>query len=179
MASDGEPRLGARSLAAGASLGAFVGMLLGLAVDPVAKSVMTTALALVAALFGLAGKGGRLVEPPSDGRLLAFCLAAIVATLLALTARTHDWLSPPDAAGAGSAGRSGATASYRATVLFSAPAGDCADIARLQDRPLAEQLAHLRSAGGAEAALAQRIAGLPEPDRPQALASGVLLLCGG
>ena len=85
---------GGSEFLAGGALGALVGMLLGMSTAPIVGTLMTGLVALMASFFGfgsaLLPRGG-----PTTKRLVGFCIAAVIATILGVLARTHDTLSPP------------------------------------------------------------------------------------
>lgn len=87
-------RIAIHEYVAGASLGLLVGTLLGLSTAPVVASLMTGLVALLAAFFGFGSKLLSNTEVTTQ-RLIAFSIATVVAALIGLSARTHDFLSPP------------------------------------------------------------------------------------
>lgn len=161
---------------ASAMLGIYVGAMTGFSVEPVVKGVLQAALALVAAFFGLGGHKVFRRTPDGamqDARIAVFFLMATLATLGSLYARTHDLLSP---AGVVVTGKD----DPHATILFSfqASAAECVEFIRVSDRPVADQIAFLRSAGGTLTNLAERISAFPPERQAAALAAGRALLCG-
>ncbi|MEA2841044.1 MAG: hypothetical protein QOF41_2374 [Methylobacteriaceae bacterium] len=80
-------------ISVGLSLGALLGMLVGLSGSPVVSSVVTGIVALLAGLFGLSEKITSGLTSATARRLIAFALAALVVTPLAVYVRTHDWLA--------------------------------------------------------------------------------------
>lgn len=79
----------------GAALGAFVGALLGLSLTPGTTSNFVGALvAVLATFFGLVTTSATVPIQPARGRIAAFCLAGLLATVGAVYARTHNLLSP-------------------------------------------------------------------------------------
>ena len=85
-------------VAAGASLGALLGLLVGLSGSPIVSSVVTGLVALLAGLFGFSDKISPNPTIAATRRIVAFGLAALIATPAAVYIRTHDWLAPSVAA---------------------------------------------------------------------------------
>lgn len=80
---------------AGIALGAFVGALLGMSVTPGATATVVGALvALLATFFGLGKPESLLGGRADNGRIIGFCIAALVATVIGTLVRTHDVLVP-------------------------------------------------------------------------------------
>ena len=81
-------------LAAGAALGLLLGTLVGLSATPIVSTVVTALVALLAGLFGLSDKLSWAMQSGGARRLVAFGLAATLATPAAILVRTYEWLSP-------------------------------------------------------------------------------------
>jgi hypothetical protein len=82
-------------IAAGATLGLFVGSLLGLSLGPGTTSTFLGGfVAMLTAFFGLASATGSLQFQVPAKRIIGFCLAALVATPIAVSVRTHNLLAP-------------------------------------------------------------------------------------
>ena len=75
---------------AGGSLGLLIGFLVGFSVASTVGGVLSALVALLATALGLSS-ATRL----SNTRLSAFCFAMLIATPIAVTARSHDWLGAP------------------------------------------------------------------------------------
>jgi hypothetical protein len=80
--------------AVGASLGVLLGILVGLSASPIVAGVASGLVALLAGLFGLTDKTGRTLTRGGARRIVAFAMAAAIAALIGVIARTHDWLAP-------------------------------------------------------------------------------------
>lgn len=80
--------------AGGAALGLLLGLLIGLSVTPVVSIVVTALVGLLAGLFGLGEKSALGISAAGARRLAAFGFAAVIATPVAVSLRTHDVLAP-------------------------------------------------------------------------------------
>jgi hypothetical protein len=84
---------------AGGSIGALVGLCMGLSVSPVVATVLAALGTSLLALLGLkdssADAAGRFQTYRNSLRVLGFGLFAILAVGAGLLIRTHGWLSPP------------------------------------------------------------------------------------
>lgn len=103
LTGDREPRgaapvSGADGLAlnavAGLSLGALVGLLVGLSAVPVVASALGALLALLVTFFGFARPGGAWATRASAARVAGFGLAMAVALLGGVALRAHGALGP-------------------------------------------------------------------------------------
>jgi hypothetical protein len=66
----------------------------GLSATPIVSTVVTALVALLAGLFGLSDKLSWTMPSGAARRLVAFGVAATLATPAAIIVRTHEWLSP-------------------------------------------------------------------------------------
>jgi hypothetical protein len=76
---------------AGLTLGAAVGLLVGMSNTPVTAIVVSSLVALIATFFGLSSQHAEGVKAL---RIASFGLACPIAILVALTVRSHGWLTP-------------------------------------------------------------------------------------
>ena len=84
-----------RNFGVGAALGIFLGLLIGLSVSEVVAGIVTGLVAILGTLFGLRSAAAAGPIPGGNGaRIAGFALAATLALLAALLARTHGWLEP-------------------------------------------------------------------------------------
>ena len=84
-----------RNFGVGAALGIFLGLLIGLSVSEVVAGIVTGLVAILGTLFGLRSEAAAGPIPGGNGaRIAGFALAATLALLAALLARTHGWLEP-------------------------------------------------------------------------------------
>jgi hypothetical protein len=81
-------------VAAASSLGVLLGLLIGLSASPIVATVGTALVALLGALFGFSEKISPNLTSAAARRIVSFGIAAVFATILAVLARTHDWLAP-------------------------------------------------------------------------------------
>jgi hypothetical protein len=81
-------------LLGGASLGMFLGILVGMSATPVVSIVITALVALLAALFGLSDKSPFSTSAAGARRLIAFGLSATLFMLTGIALRTHETLAP-------------------------------------------------------------------------------------
>jgi hypothetical protein len=79
---------------AGASLGALLGILIGLSTAPVVSIVITGVVALLGAFFGLSDKLGYAQSEGGTRRLIGFALFAALFTLAGIWLRTDELLMP-------------------------------------------------------------------------------------
>jgi hypothetical protein len=91
--SSGHPRK-AHDLLGGASLGLFLGILIGLSTTAVVSIVITALVALLAAFFGLSDKSRLSTSSSGARRLIAFGVSATIFTLVGIWLRTHETLAP-------------------------------------------------------------------------------------
>jgi hypothetical protein len=79
-------------IAAGASLGALVGLLIGLSSTPVVAGVISALVGLLVAFFGL------LEKSSPDGmktlRIASFAVLCFAGVVLGIVSRAHEWFSP-------------------------------------------------------------------------------------
>jgi hypothetical protein len=86
---------GNSEIAAGISLGLLVGVLLGLSLTPGSTSTALGALvAILATFFGLVKTTDAFPIRPANDRIIAFCIACLIATTGGIYVRTHNLLSP-------------------------------------------------------------------------------------
>lgn len=78
----------------GIALGLLLGALIGLSVTPVVSIVVTALVGLLAGLFGLGDKPALGIASSGARRLAGFGIAAVIATPIAVWARTNDVLGP-------------------------------------------------------------------------------------
>ena len=82
-------------IVAGVALGLFIGALVGLSLTSGTTSTVVTALvAVLAIFFGLTETAGTTKIRPATGRIAAFCIAALAATIVGTYVRTYNLLSP-------------------------------------------------------------------------------------
>ncbi len=186
---------------AGAALGALLGGLVGLSASPVVASVVAGLVALLGGFFGLVTAATLAPTTATVQRLMAFSLAALIATPLSVTARTHDLLSPSVASQKAtlvamgySDGQemremlrfirygllpSGATQSIKPvttiTTLYSAPAELCDDISRAKAPQ--DLVQNFRQAGNVYDRIANRLAALKPEEQVNAVSLANLYLC--
>jgi hypothetical protein len=79
---------------AGAALGALLGLLMGFSTSPVASTVVTGLVALLAGLFGLSEKLAQTFSTGAARRLAAFGFAAVLVIPAAVWVRAHEILGP-------------------------------------------------------------------------------------
>ena len=112
----GGPRVFSADIAAGAGMGALLGLMLGLSQSPVVATFVGAVAAILVTLLGLTDRGSARKQPeaageegstPSPGeapglqrslalgrnlKVASFAFVCVAMTLGALWARTHDWL---------------------------------------------------------------------------------------
>ena len=79
---------------AGVSMGALVGLLIGLSAVPVVASAVGALLALLVTFFGFARSEGTMATRTSGARLAGFGLAMAVALVAGIALRSHGALGP-------------------------------------------------------------------------------------
>jgi hypothetical protein len=90
-AQDGSVRLNAL---AGMSMGALVGLLIGLSSVPVVASAVGALLALLVTFFGFARSDGAIATRISGARVAGFGLAMAAALIVGIALRSHGALGP-------------------------------------------------------------------------------------
>jgi hypothetical protein len=80
--------------AGGASLGALLGLLIGLSTTPVVSIVITAIVALLAGYFGISDKLPLGMSLPGAHRLMAFAISATLFAMGGIWVRTHEVLAP-------------------------------------------------------------------------------------
>ena len=88
-----EPESSWPQLAASASLGLLIGLLVALSRTPVARDVTLALVTLLAAFLGLKGKAGS----GNSLRVLGLSLGCVLSVCVGIWMRNHDLLSPPRA----------------------------------------------------------------------------------
>jgi hypothetical protein len=84
----------ASDITAGAAIGVFLGLLIGLSGSPIVSGVATGLVALLAGIFGVSEKLAVNFSYAAKCRLIAFAVSAIISVLAAMYVRTHDLLAP-------------------------------------------------------------------------------------
>ena len=87
-----------RNFGIGAAFGLFLGLLIGLSVSDVVAGAITAMVALIGTILGLRSESAAGPIPGGNGgRVAGFALAASLALVLGVMARTHGMLEPSPA----------------------------------------------------------------------------------